>query len=516
MGKMASKAAREETGKLKVDNASAVSSDASKTGGSTTAHSSGHSGEGENSKLQHPRTLEELRQEAQEKLEDPSLTQEEKDSIRKEYEAKELQILSKRYSKADFEPLIIIGRGAFGEVRLVRKRDTNEIFAMKIMKKEAMVLKNQVAHVKAERDAMADSLEDWVVNLHYAFQDDENLYLVMDFLCGGDLMTLLIKEDILPEEWVKFYAAEAIQAISSIHAAGYIHRDLKPDNFLLNSNGHLKLTDLGLCTKIDEDRDSSLGEMQEKAAAQARTEPVEPENKANHGSYKRDRKLAFSTVGTPDYIAPEVLSKKGYGKEADWWSLGVILYECMIGFPPFFADDPVSTCRKIMQWRKYLQWPSDRTKNLSSDAIDFLKSLMTDAHKRLGANGVEEIKQHPWFRDIDWDSLQEKEAPYVTQVGKYIAHILDAVSHLDRSHPEFEPLIKQLTENFDSFGEISDEELKELDEAYVAQGGKVGASTQQGGKGKDRSKFPGRGRGRGRGNFDGYTYRRTLQGNKKK
>ena len=100
--------------------------------------------------------------------------------------------------------------------------------------------------------------------------------------------------------------------------------------------------------------------MQEKAAAQARTEPVEPENKANHGSYKRDRKLAFSTVGTPDYIAPEVLSKKGYGKEADWWSLGVILYECLIGFPPFFADDPVSTCRKIMQWRKYLQWPSDR------------------------------------------------------------------------------------------------------------------------------------------------------------
>lgn len=292
------------------------------------------------------------------KLADESLTAEEREKMLEEHrkaESAEMRASRKKVGVSDFESLAMIGKGAFGEVRLVRQKDTGEIFAMKSMFKDAMVAKNQVAHVAAERDvlaatgtASADASAPWVVDLHYSFQDDVNLYLVMEFLVGGDMMTLLIKEDIFTEEAVRFFAAEAVLAIQSVHDLGYIHRDLKPDNVLLDHKGHLRLTDLGLCTKVDEDIPSdevihSSAAAAGTAAASSGAAAVDDVRK----KYRRDRKLAYSTVGTPDYIAPEVLSKKGYGKEADWWSLGVILFECLAGYPPFYADDPVSTCRKV-------------------------------------------------------------------------------------------------------------------------------------------------------------------------
>lgn len=164
----------------------------------------------------------------------------------------------KKVTVSDFESLAVVGRGAFGEVRLVRRKgkaddpQTGQIFALKSMKKEMMVVKNQVHHVKAERDALAkaDTANRWLTVLHYSFFDEAHIYMVMEFMPGGDLMSLLIKEDTFSEDVTRFFMAEAASAISSVHALGYIHRDIKPDNMLLDARGHLKLTDLGLCKKV--------------------------------------------------------------------------------------------------------------------------------------------------------------------------------------------------------------------------------------------------------------------------
>jgi serine/threonine kinase 38 len=182
--------------------------------------------------------------------------------------------MRKRLTTEDFEPLAIIGRGAFGEVRLVRMRDrfSREVYAMKSMLKEAMIMKNQVGHIRAERDILTESENSWIVTLHYSFQDDRNLYMVMEYLPGGDLMGLLMKEDTFSEDATRFYIAELILAVSSVHALGYIHRDLKPDNVLLDWEGHIKLTDLGLCKKVEMNGASVLPEqsMMNIHAAEAR------------------------------------------------------------------------------------------------------------------------------------------------------------------------------------------------------------------------------------------------------
>ena len=187
------------------------------------------------------------------------LAEDKKQQLRRHLEHEEMLIQKesrKQITTADFESLAVIGRGAFGEVRLVRskpKRDEPvQIFALKSMKKEMMILKNQVGHVRAEREALskASSENKWLTSLYYSFVDESHLYMVMEFLPGGDLMSLLIKEDTFSESVTRFFMAEAAHAISSVHALGYIHRDIKPDNMLLDSRGHLKLTDLGLCKKV--------------------------------------------------------------------------------------------------------------------------------------------------------------------------------------------------------------------------------------------------------------------------
>jgi len=189
------------------------------------------------------------------------LTEDKKQQLRSHLEHEEMLIQKesrKQITTADFESLAVIGRGAFGEVRLVRSKPRRDepvqIYALKSMKKEMMILKNQVGHVRAEREALskASSENKWLTSLYYSFVDESHLYMVMEFLPGGDLMSLLIKEDTFSESVTRFFMAEAAHAISSVHALGYIHRDIKPDNMLLDSRGHLKLTDLGLCKKVGE------------------------------------------------------------------------------------------------------------------------------------------------------------------------------------------------------------------------------------------------------------------------
>ncbi|XP_022891810.1 serine/threonine-protein kinase 38-like [Olea europaea var. sylvestris] len=249
--------------------------------------------------------------------------------------------------------------------------------------------------------------------------DEEYLYLIMEYLPGGDMMTLLMRKDTLTDDVARFYIAETVLAIESIHKHNYIHRDIKPDNLILDRYGHLRLSDFGLCKPLDcstLQEDFTVGESlngtsrrDERSQAPKRTQ----QEQLQHWQKNR-RMLAYSTVGTPDYIAPEVLLKKGYGMECDWWSLGAIMYEMLVGYPPFYSDDPMSTCRKIVNWRTHLKFPEEA--KLSLEAKDLISKLLCNVNQRLGSKGADEIKAHPWFKGIDWDRIYHVEAAFIPEV----------------------------------------------------------------------------------------------------
>ncbi|KAK4432883.1 Serine/threonine-protein kinase-like [Sesamum alatum] len=360
------------------------------------------------------------------------VSEEEQMNILKELERKETEYMRLKRHKIsvdDFELLAIIGRGAFGEVRLCREKKTGDIYAMKKLKKSEMLSRGQVEHVKAERNLLAEVASRYIVKLHCSFQDAEYLYLVMEYLPGGDVMTLLMREDTLTETVARFYIAQSVLAIESIHKHNYIHRDIKPDNLLLDRYGHMRLSDFGLCKPLDCSNLTPLngkepitednltrsvdanGCVPDKGDGSNWNSPLE---QLQHWQMNR-RTQAFSTVGTPDYIAPEVLLKKGYGIECDWWSLGAIMYEMLVGYPPFYSDDPITTCKKIVHWRNHLRFPPEA--RLTPEAKDLIRSLLRDADNRLGSRGADEIKAHPWFKDVNWDMLYEMEAAYKPEVN---------------------------------------------------------------------------------------------------
>ncbi|PKA59001.1 Serine/threonine-protein kinase [Apostasia shenzhenica] len=366
------------------------------------------------------------------KLAASHVPQEEQMKIIKDLERKETEYMRLKRHKIcvdDFDLLTIIGRGAFGEVRLCREKTTGNIYAMKKLKKSEMVSRGQVEHVRAERNLLAEVASHCIVKLYYSFQDAEYLYLIMEYLPGGDMMTLLIREDTLTENVARFYIAQSVLAIESIHKHNYIHRDIKPDNLLLDKNGHMKLSDFGLCKPIDCRTLSTLNENEAMNDDDLRESMdidgafpdtatggrwKSPHEQLQHWQINR-RKLAFSTVGTPDYIAPEVLLKKGYGMECDWWSLGAIMYEMLIGYPPFYSDDPITTCRKIVHWRNHLKFPEDA--RISSEVKDLICRLLCDVDHRIGSQGSDQIKAHPWFKGIHWDKLYEIEAAFKPEVN---------------------------------------------------------------------------------------------------
>ena len=351
-----------------------------------------------------------------------NLAEEEAAKIKEEILHKEGENLRKKRKKIsifDFEPLKIIGKGAFGEVRVCKYLPNGSIVAIKKMKKEEMHKKNQVLHVRAERDVLSEAKNEWIVDLKFSFQDQNYLYLGMEFLPGGDLMSLLMARDILPEKDAKFYAAEIVLAIESVHKLDCIHRDLKPDNVLIDADGHIKLSDFGLSKKLDlKLLDNHLQNELKNFGSNSNTNNIRGNKNMSYAQQfsqfknmksKKRRAFAFSTVGTPDYIAPEVIRQKGYGQEIDWWSLGVIMFEMMIGYPPFFSETSTETCKKILDWKNTLNIRPEA--NISKEAEDILRKLINDPETRLGTNGADEIKRHPFFRGIDWNRIKETLTP---------------------------------------------------------------------------------------------------------
>ncbi|ESO07978.1 hypothetical protein HELRODRAFT_98141 [Helobdella robusta] len=362
---------------------------------------------------QHSERLNRLKQ-LENSMNNEGLTEEQKNEKRQLHAVRETEFLRMKRSKLnvnDFEHLKVIGRGAFGEVRLVQKKDTGVIYAMKILRKIDMLEKEQVAHVRAERDILVEADHTWVVKMYYSFQDHINLYLIMEFLPGGDMMTLLMKMDTLSEEQTQFYVAETVLAIDSIHKLGFIHRDIKPDNLLLDAKGHIKLSDFGLCTGLKKShRTEYYKDLNKSKPLNCRdTNPMDSKKQSWRN---RRRQLAYSTVGTPDYIAPEVFMQTGYNSSCDWWSLGVIMYEMLIGYPPFCSETPQETYKKVMSWKETLVYPPEVP--LSSQALSLLSSFCCDQDKRL--NEVDEIKTHPFFNGVDWHHIRDRPAAIPVQL----------------------------------------------------------------------------------------------------
>ena len=331
---------------------------------------------------------------------------EEKEKIKKEIYNQEMIKSRKSREKQsirDYESIAIIGRGAFGEVHVCREKKTGKIYAIKKIKKNILIIKNQIRHVLNEQILMSKASSPWIVELKASFQEDEYLYLVMEYLPGGDLMNLLIQKDILTEKEAKFYISELILAIESIHNLDCIHRDIKPDNILIDKNGHIKLSDFGLAKISDK--------LYEKEDEKYKNFLPNKNNEKNH---KMTHNKNFSCVGTAYYVAPEVLKKSGYDKDIDWWSVGIIFFEMLVGYAPFCSKETTEVCYKVLNWKDFLNIP--KKVKLSEEAKDLIYKLINNSDDRLGKNGSEEIKRHPFFKDVNWNNIRKSKAPFIPQL----------------------------------------------------------------------------------------------------
>ncbi|OQE31902.1 hypothetical protein PENSTE_c001G06780 [Penicillium steckii] len=283
-----------------------------------------------------------------------------------------------KYSQEDFTLQRTLGTGSFGRVHLVQSKHNHRFYAMKVLKKAQVVKMKQIEHTNDERRMLNRVRHPFLVNLWGTWQDSRNLYMVMDFVEGGELFSLLRKSQRFPNPVAKFYAAEVTLALEYLHHHQVIYRDLKPENLLLDRHGHLKITDFGFAKEVPD--------------------------------------ITWTLCGTPDYLAPEVVSSKGYNKSVDWWSLGILIFEMLCGFTPFWdSGSPVRIYENILKGKvKYPPY-------LHDDAVDLLSQLITaDLTKRLGNlhGGPDDVKNHAWFAEVTWDRLARKDidAPYIPPI----------------------------------------------------------------------------------------------------
>lgn len=278
-----------------------------------------------------------------------------------------------KYSLTDFHIMRTLGTGSFGRVHLVRSVHNGRYYAIKVLKKQQVVKMKQVEHTNDERRMLKLVEHPFLIRMWGTFQDSKNLFMVMDYIEGGELFSLLRKSQRFPNPVAKFYAAEVVLALEYLHSHDIIYRDLKPENILLDRNGHIKITDFGFAKEV--------------------------------------ATVTWTLCGTPDYIAPEVITSKPYNKTVDWWSLGVLIFEMLAGYTPFYDTTPMKTYEKILSGK--IHFPSF----FHPDVVDLLSRLITaDLSSRLGnlVNGPADIRNHPWFSEVVWTKLLAKdiETPY--------------------------------------------------------------------------------------------------------
>uniref|UniRef100_A0A182YBK6 non-specific serine/threonine protein kinase n=1 Tax=Anopheles stephensi TaxID=30069 RepID=A0A182YBK6_ANOST len=363
-------------------------------------------------------------------------------------------------NEKDFDILKLISNGAYGAVYLVKHKQTRQRFAMKKINKNSLMLRNQVEQVFAERDILSFADNPFVVSMYCSFETKKHLCLVMEYVEGGDCATLLKNIGPLPSDMARFYFAETVLAVEYLHSYGIVHRDLKPDNLLITALGHIKLTDFGL---------SKMGLMS------LATNLYE--------GYLDSETRQFSdkqVFGTPEYIAPEVIMRKGYGKPVDWWSMGIILYEFLIGCVPFFGETPEELFAHTVN--DDIEWPDEDDWPLQEEAKDLITVLLQqNPRDRLGTGGAHEVKEHCYFYGLDWNNLLRQKAEFVPQLDNeedtsYFDTRVDRFNHEicgdDTDEMEDSPL-------FGSFSSYSPQYRKQhsLSQASINSSGNFGGST---------------------------------------
>ncbi|XP_017053426.1 cAMP-dependent protein kinase catalytic subunit 3 isoform X2 [Drosophila ficusphila] len=273
----------------------------------------------------------------------------------------------RKYHLDDYQIIKTVGTGTFGRVCLCRDRISEKYCAMKILAMTEVIRLKQIEHVKNERNILREIRHPFVISLEWSTKDDSNLYMIFDYVCGGELFTYLRNAGKFTSQTSNFYAAEIVSALEYLHSLQIVYRDLKPENLLINRDGHLKITDFGFAKKL------------------------------------RDR--TWTLCGTPEYIAPEIIQSKGHNKAVDWWALGVLIYEMLVGYPPFYDEQPFGIYEKILSGK--IEWE----RHMDPIAKDLIKKLLVnDRTKRLGnmKNGADDVKRHRWFKHLNWNDVYNK------------------------------------------------------------------------------------------------------------
>eukprot|EP00792_Barthelona_sp_PAP020_P006386 TRINITY_DN2978_c1_g1_i1.p1 TRINITY_DN2978_c1_g1~~TRINITY_DN2978_c1_g1_i1.p1 ORF type:complete len:377 (-),score=95.76 TRINITY_DN2978_c1_g1_i1:94-1224(-) len=271
------------------------------------------------------------------------------------------------YETDDLVFVRTIGTGTFGRVQLCYHPDTKEYFALKILKKSKIAKLQQIQHVKAEKSILTRVNHPFIVNLVHSYQNEQNLYMLLEFVNGGELFAHLRRAERFPVETAQFYAAEIVLALEYLHSMKIVYRDLKPENLLLDKQGHMKICDFGFAKVVEEH--------------------------------------TYTLCGTVEYLAPEIILNKGHNAAVDWWALGILIFEMLAGYPPFYDENPFVVSEKILSGKVY--WP----RHMDPTSRDLIKRLLTrDRSKRFGnlRGGAEDIKRHRFFRDIDWNALYHR------------------------------------------------------------------------------------------------------------